>query len=1284
MDDDNNDAPRVTRARTRRLSVLDTDSRPLTPMLDVAADRASPRPMRRTRLNSATVDLRTPTRATRLSVARGETPEPATPTVTLSSVKRGTRTPAKSVRKQLPLPEDVNEEESNTKMQVQTKAEPDNEKMNVVTEDSKAAVVDSRPMQTQFGTPPDERRVTRSMSKTPPVIGRAVNNTPQQEFDTKNSPEGKKKQTMQSIEIATEIVDSPVEAQQSMHSDESVTKESVTTTKVGDKSTLKATPKVKVKVKDILIGNQEDMSKVDNVIIVSNVDVAKNDDQVGIIAEPIEDKEEIKQSAEITDKPFSTDGNISMKQRDVPPKSDDTCTHAHVIEDVRLPDLTPNIKTRLVEQKRSGPMKSVGFNNNGQVDEPIKQKYPKTPARVSTPAGDVYSLAGRKANSEVRDKSETPLKPIILKGRNSSTPLTKLEPLLSQANGSNEQNPPPPQIDMIKPLSALEDKEENVQTAKETPTRRLVSEDEDEEEDEYEESPVCEFFANEVEVINNYQSGDSMDSSVRHEIEENEIPHDGESVGSQDTVDDDSDDSADEKMSFIVSDNEVDDNDIESLCFSSASEEADMEPKKRRRIIVHDSSADEDPEENKEIKINDSTEEDKPAEKSIQMDENESDMNREGQLAVEQADKISTCDKSPELKPNDNNDIESLCFSSASEEADMEPKKRRRIIVHDSSADEDPEENKEIKKNDSTEEEKLTEKSIQMDENESDMNREAGQLTVEQADKISTCEKSPELKPNNSDPPNKTAPQIGINLGEEFQKDADLSVEELLSSSNESDEHEVKKNTSRSIYEVLDSGEESSEDKEYVCDKPTPEDNETTREDEKSNSNEKLANFHESPIVKEEKPISNEEKQEVVVKSVVPISESSSFHAKQKREEEAALLGELSSCDLSHLRQMFNPLQKSRRQTLYVQDPHKAPKEPKPKLKRRSEQLNSDVKPSQSFIETLAEEKIQLMKRKRMSKSFCGAVDGLDTSVLSEMQNKKAKFGESAASDNEMGVAVEAVKEELPTPAPMSEAKAKDELSVEKVVQPKSRNDYIEYCDTLIRAANEAKLEEKKKRIAAGKKQKSRLYAATLSTCIADPANGPSVAAAATKSVSEKPTKIKKDVKRLQATKQAIKRAMQLLAPDAANKEPQSLARKLSPQPDINAKPAKSKQQTKTKTKKKKPTVVQKSPVKSSDEENHHIPKRIKTSAGYVTVMSKKERRRIETFKTSSSIVEVEPCTPTQKYFKEVLASPKTRHGFKEMPATPKTSKKKSTAVRNPATEAALRFKREIFGSSYK
>ncbi|XP_064536416.1 protein slender lobes-like [Drosophila montana] len=1187
MDDDNNDAPRVTRARTRRLSVLDTDTRPLTPILDVTADRASPRPMRRTRLNSATIDLRTPTRATRLSVARGETPEPATPTLTLSSVKRGTRTPAKSVRKQLPLPEVVNEEDSNTKVQVQTKAERDNDKMNVVAEESEAAVVDNRPLQTQFGTPPDERRVTRSMSKTPPVIGRTVNNTPHQEFDMKNSPEEKQNQTKQSIEIATEIVDSPVEAQQSMHSDEGVTKESVTTTKVGDRSTVMATPKVKVKVKDILIGNQEDMSKVDNEINVSNVGVVKNNDADGIIAKPIEDKQEIKKSADITDKPFTTDGDISMNQLDVPPESDDTGTHAHVTEDVRLPDLTPNIKTRLVEQKQSEPMKSVGFNSNSQVDEPNKQKYPKTPARVSTPAGDIYSLADRKAKGEVRDKGETPLKPLILKGRSSSTPLAKLEPLLSQANASSEPNPPPPQIDMIKPLSALEDKEMNVKTAKEKPTRRLVSEDEDEEEDEYEDRSVCEFFANEVEVVNNYQSGDSMDSSVRHEIEENEIPHDGESVGSQDTIDDHSDDSADEKMSFIVSDNEDDDNNIESLCFSSGSEE----------------------------------------------------------------------------------------------EADFEPKKRRRIIVHDSSGDEDPEENKEIKKNYASEEENPTEKSVQMDKNERYMNREAGQLAVEQTDKLSTCEISPELKPNNSDPLNKTAPELGMNLDEEFQKDAVLAVEEVVSSCNESEEQEAKQNTSKSIYEVLDSGEESSENEEYACDKPTPDDHETTTEDEKSNSNENLANFDESPIVKEENPISGEEKQEVVVKSVAPTSESSTFHAKQKREEEAALPDELSSC-LSHLRQMFNPLQKSRRQTLYVQDPHKAVKEPKPKLKRRSEQLNSDVNPSQSFIETLAEEKIQRMKRKRMSKSFCGAVDGLDTSVLTEMQNKKAKNCESAASDNEMDVVVEAVKEELPTPAPMSEAKANDELSVEKVVQPKSRNDYIEYCDTLIRAANEAKLEEKKQRIAAGKKQKSRLYDATLPTCVADSANAASVVAAATKSVSDKPTKIKKNVKRLQATKQAIKRAMQLLAPDAANKEPQSLARKLSPQPDINAKSVKSKHQTKTN--KKKPTAIQVSPVKSSDEENHHIPKRIKTSAGYVTVMSKKERKRIETFKTSSSIVEVEPCTPTQKYFKEVLASPKPRHGFKEMPATPKTSKKKSTSVRNPATEAALRFKREIFGRSYK
>jgi len=118
--------------------------------------------------------------------------------------------------------------------------------------------------------------------------------------------------------------------------------------------------------------------------------------------------------------------------------------------------------------------------------------------------------------------------------------------------------------------------------------------------------------------------------------------------------------------------------------------------------------------------------------------------------------------------------------------------------------------------------------------------------------------------------------------------------------------------------------------------------------------------------------------------------------------------------------------------------------------------------------------------------------------------------------------------------------------------------------------------------------------------------------------------------------------------------------------------------------------VSQVSPIKSSDEENHHAVKRIKTSAGYV-VISDVDKDGIELVKTRSGIVKVEPCTPRQKYFKEVPSTPYSRSGLSEVSAASKAIKKKfatgagqSNVNRNPATEAALRFKREIFGRSSK
>lgn len=112
--------------------------------------------------------------------------------------------------------------------------------------------------------------------------------------------------------------------------------------------------------------------------------------------------------------------------------------------------------------------------------------------------------------------------------------------------------------------------------------------------------------------------------------------------------------------------------------------------------------------------------------------------------------------------------------------------------------------------------------------------------------------------------------------------------------------------------------------------------------------------------------------------------------------------------------------------------------------------------------------------------------------------------------------------------------------------------------------------------------------------------------------------------------------------------------------------------------------------MKSSDEENYHALKRIKTSAGYV-VISHVDKERIELVKTRSGIVKVEPCTPTQKYFTEVPSTPYSRSGLAELSTASKATKKKvatgggqMNVNRNPATEAALRFKREIFGRPTK
>jgi len=149
---------------------------PLRLWFSASIGTASPRAARRTRLNSSTVDVRTPTRTRRASLARGETPEPITP----SSVKRTARTPAKatrSVRQQLTLTEEAEEVEAKPEI---PSPSPSPVPKGGKRERKASATPSPVPGRTRTGTPTllsGEKRVTRSMSQTPPMA--SSNSSPQ-------------------------------------------------------------------------------------------------------------------------------------------------------------------------------------------------------------------------------------------------------------------------------------------------------------------------------------------------------------------------------------------------------------------------------------------------------------------------------------------------------------------------------------------------------------------------------------------------------------------------------------------------------------------------------------------------------------------------------------------------------------------------------------------------------------------------------------------------------------------------------------------------------------------------------------------------------------------------------------------------------------------------------------------------------------------------------------------------------------------------------------------------
>ncbi|KAH8351117.1 hypothetical protein KR084_004762 [Drosophila pseudotakahashii] len=1410
MDDntENDDGKRVTRARTRRLSVLDTDSRPSTPLFDSAAERgtASPRATRRTRLNSSTLDVRTPTRPRRASLARGETPEPITP----SSVKRTARTPAKntrSVRQQLTLTEEPEEIEvksspsqspvpkegklerkasatpspvpKGAKLERKASATPSpvpkgaklelKPSVSLITV-PKAAKLERKPSASPSPVPrraatptqtSEEKRVTRSMSQTPPMVTRSSSNTPRElnspleteskpqeveaakaKITTRNTPKvavrveklpmdrasakkaevakqlilpekvkemesaekAKKSEIKVSSETPKETDVSPAKDKQSFlktfntlaqiqasskafgtHSSEAETskveeKEIETPQKVLPAESPKVVKKIETpqKVKPIETTEIEEEAKsIDpapkNVKKIETPQKITSAEAPAKIAkkietpqkvEPIEvpeiekEAETLQASPKIENKRETPQKVLSIELIDTSPEKDESmedqefldAEESHIeaepqedepmlenqeqekinldndepevsmetpkadevgkasgeveamevekplkvdiTEVICLPNLTPNIKSRVVGSPSAEQKKSVGFNDTDDL-EVEKTRFPKTPGREKVP---VYRT--------LTPKPETPLKPALQKGRNSSTPILK-----DQDRGLSiskaELQPAPPQIDAIKSFDELESKntkDEVVLSAKKSKARLESSdevEDEEDEEENEEDVTTPEFVDLEAEEAEeDYESGDSLDSSMRREMEENEIPHDGESVGSKDTEESTPEESEGDD-SFIVSDNDVDEEeDVGQLCYFSDEDEIEEVPSekpeksssKRRRIMVQSSSESEELEETHE-----------------------------------------ESNKSKSEKPKN----QSNCSSDAS---------------------------------------KLSEAAQLM--NASEEKSLISETELERSRQVALNEL------NKSERFNKTETRLDVTVME-------------VDSSDHDEVEESQKARARSVYEIEDSDEV-------------------------------------------EELLDSDEKEECHIDGDSAIPKPTSYQAQKscKSADEEALLAELASSDLRHLSTMFNPLQKSRRRSLYDASAELTAKEPK--LRRRSDRANlaSDFCPSQSFVEMEAERKRQKNKRKRLSKSLSGAPEDLEEmEIRHERKRLKSSHGDSTESFEEDHESA-AVAEELASEGENSEGEVSDKIvasssppktlmeeSPEKAValeepsseEPSTSQDpppavevtktvetakatenlpgkkeknaefYLAYCQDLLEAANQAKLKEKKEQLATGARQKKPKRLATqaapkllvITSSNTEKANA---------KPSEEPPPLKKDIKRLQAARQAVIHAVNFLAPTkATNGEPRTLSRKLSPQPPVpEKKAAKQKKQAK---KQKTPEI---SPVKSSDEENHgHGVNRIRTNAGYVTVVNERVQKvpKIELIKTSSGLVRVEPCSPKQKYFRELPPTPKLR-GFREEPGPSGMSRKRSkhpatktddVGKHNPAKQSALRFKEQIF-----
>ncbi|XP_002069493.2 protein slender lobes isoform X1 [Drosophila willistoni] len=1273
---ENKDGLRVTRARARRLSVLDTDSRPVTPQLELEPDRgtASPRPLRRTRLNSATIDLRTPTRTTRRSVARGETPEPTTPSA--SATKRPARTPAKSVRKQLPLHEE--EEDSNN---------------------IKEEIISRTP------TPTGEKRVTRSMSKTPPVppsdkreatVSPAV--VKQQQLLSKTTTEpvsqntpnqGTSKLIVKVSKVSRTLLTSPLTiSQKSVESEEK--KESTEAVKVAEVSRTLLTSPLTISQKSVESEEKKESTEAVKVAEVLPSPLTTSPKLV--------ENERKNESAEV----------VPMDVDEINPlEASSQETNEHVEK--------ANLEKSIVEATSSNILLDVSITDNGIA--PDEQKSELVEEIVLQESKLSYENV---PNEHEKDKNVSIGK--LPDSVFDDKPVEQIEPVKETAD--TEQDTVSVEVDSTEKETVVADSDCSFKSVDEEPPKSEIELYIEEEDDDIEEIIDAD-ISMELAPAAEQQNEEKMEPT--NEANENEDPTNNEEP-----------DSSNVRLPDLLVDKRTEPK--KTVVFSTDFDEDEDEKKTKKRALrtglskefPRTPSREKPPLSTVMIKSFMEKERDTPIKPEILKA-------RHSSTPIQKGEEISLSKSTPQppaqidaIKPlvepiqvvaapspsskvvprrlvsddddddedddeeqqhdGDDSDAEaanmSLFVDNEVEVADdnyqsgdsMDSSERREIQEHEVPCDGESVGSQDTIESDRDEDE--SDESFIVSDN--DVGEEDEAADVEDIEplcwEIDELEEDEEVDSRTSKDKKQRRRIMVVNSSSEEDEDAQEPEPEKLASSSQS----CSSNASK-LSEAAKLLNASMEDDEH--DDPELESsrkihlNEISKSEcfNKTSSRLEISTIEVNTTVEEVSDAESEPEAEAVAETVTEEPKPSTSAPKGDYEEEA-LLAELASSDLSHLQKMFNPLQKSRRQSLYMPSPEQlANKEPK--LKRRSERFLHDFNPSQSFMEVLAEKQRQQPKRQRLSKSFCGTAE--DEVLKEELQPVELK---SEQTETEIESLPKKEKETIAATT-----------SVKAPAEKKSVDHYMKYCDELLQAASQAKLEQKK------------LAVAARANGVKKPKKKPQRQDSPTTSQTVEPNPIavaKKKVKRLapgekQAIQKAVNRAIELLAPDLVQKEPQSLARKLSPQPTFanvkaKAEKANNKQSAKQTQKNKKHVA---SPIKSSDEENHSYQKpieRFKNNAGYVNVYrdDSPPRAGLELIKTRSGIMRVEPCTPTSKYFQEMPPTPKNRKRcFQEVALTPKDRPAKKPKAPeaprssggvaggrkpNSSTDSAIRFKNRV------